>query len=270
MAATNAALFISVLILEELELSKEDIESGSVTADDLLASCLIPDAARLTGVVKGTKLNPLLEAVPAVTIVGCRSSSIVGETVVLGAKLKGAGAEASFEDLLAEMDEETEVTLADCIGTLAPNLLAAFGTGKSKRDAFADDLLSGKVISLPASLIDINGTANRPFILIEPRDGASGAAKTFVALELSEAHTRHLQDYTLTLLEVRLWRAVSAALRARPTRARPSAHSRARAPAGQGQDQGGRGSAQAQARRRERRGERRGERRAVGQRRRRL
>jgi hypothetical protein len=265
----NAALFISTLILEELELTKDDIESGSVTAQDLLSSCLIPDAARLTGVFKGTRANPLLEAVPAVTIVGSHSAALVGETVVLGAKLK-AGAEASFEDLLAEMDEEDEVTLADCIGSLAPNLLAAFGSGKSKREAFADDLLSGRVISLPASLIDINGTNNRPFIVIEPRDDGSGAAKMFVALELSDEHTRHLQDYTLTLLEVRT--RSSRLARARAARVRCLRARRAHTPSipcppassGRGEGQGGRSSAEgAQARRGERRGERRGKRRAI-------
>jgi hypothetical protein len=62
----NAALFLSKEILDELELTVEDIETGAVTVDDLLKSCLIPAAARLTGVLVGARSNPLLEPTPQV------------------------------------------------------------------------------------------------------------------------------------------------------------------------------------------------------------
>jgi hypothetical protein len=131
-------------------------------------------------------------------------------------------ATANFEELLEKMadnDEDDAVTISDVVGKLAPNLLAIFGA--SMHVAAGESLTftnfaKAKIVSLPATLVDVSGGGSgRPFVLIDAQarqydgdhrssSGGGGGARTFVAMDFSEAHTDYLAKNTLVPLEVRL------------------------------------------------------------------
>jgi hypothetical protein len=230
----RAALFISTRLLEQLDLSVEDIESGEITTTDVLRSGLIPEAARITGVWAGTKHNPLVEAPEQITLVGGQSRKMAPATALAEAGPRLGAHEMEYDQLVQEMErgDHDDVSLSDVVGKLSPNLLVLFGVDLADREpqegqsadggrsaarpdgaarSFAETsaghalsaLTNASIVSLPASLIDIEGDSARPFLLLDTTEGAAREDSKFVGLELSEAQSRHLEISTLHPLEVR-------------------------------------------------------------------
>lgn len=234
----TAAMFISLAMLERLELDVEDIESGEITSTDLLESCLIPEAARITGVWKGTMRKPALPVPDQITLIGAQSKRMCASTEVDDGLLRHRGnvREKNFDELCAEMEdtEDDNVSLADVVGKLSPNLLVAFGMeeevqerrpkgspGDVEPGAHADSAAGGSaappaasrspfsaltnatIVSLPATLIDMDGKNARPFILIDIKESTKPAESKFVGLELTELQSKQLEISTLGPLEVR-------------------------------------------------------------------
>lgn len=135
----TAAMFISLAMLERLELDVEDIESGEITSTDLLESCLIPEAARITGVWKGTMRKDALPVPDQITLVGAQSRRMCVSTEVDDGLLRHRGKvrEKDFDELCAEMEdtEDDNVSLADVVGKLSPNLLIAFGMEEEAQES---------------------------------------------------------------------------------------------------------------------------------------
>lgn len=249
----TAAMFISLAMLEKLELDVEDIESGDITSTDLLESCLIPEAARITGVWKGTMRNPALPVPDQITLIGAQSKQMCASTEVDDAMLRHRGnvREKDFDQLCAEMEDTTEdeVSLADVVGKLSPNLLVAFGmenveTDRNPKAAPTADgaprsvavtstaapavakspfsaITNATIVSLPATLIDMDGKNARPFILIDIKGSSKPDESKFVGLELTELQSKQLEISTLGPLEVRCARARALAV---GKRAWPACH----------------------------------------------
>ncbi|KAG8465019.1 hypothetical protein KFE25_012382 [Diacronema lutheri] len=226
----QAAMLISTSMLERLALTVADIEAGEITSTDLLKSGLMPEAARVTGVWAGTRENPMLEVPEQITMIGAQSSKMSSAEAAPRPAAIGRRnlADTDFDSLVQELEETEDVSLTDVVGRLSPNLLLLFGAD-APQPAGADEeldssaharppapggggaavgnaqsfaaLVKASVISLPATLIDIEGTGSRPFILLDTKDGAASGASKFVGLELTEAQSRALEVSTITPLE---------------------------------------------------------------------
>lgn len=214
MSRPVGALLISKDILDDLDITAEILHSGEVTVTDVLASGLVPHAARLTGVMKGAKPNPALDIRPHMTLVGSQSQitdaiEVVGENSqrqqVVVPQASGHQ-EPSFTELMEELHaaDQEEALVSDVVGKMSPNLLAMFGMdlpeGKDAPMSF-EGLLNSKV-EASADMMSLSDLTSKPFIMLISLREVQADQRTFIAAELTEDQTEFFQKSTLDSLEV--------------------------------------------------------------------
>lgn len=185
----GAALLVSADVLEEIDVTADDVSAGMISTLDILSSGYLPFVAEYTGVFEGTKVNPMLAAVDCVTIVGTHSPSLAPGDASNKAEDK------DIAELMAEMDAQDTVTVSDVFGTLKPNIVGIFGG-----ETDLGTIMASTIAYCPMELLDVSGVETaRPFIAVVL---ANKLPSSFVGFCLDEHQTTTLRETMLAPLEV--------------------------------------------------------------------